>query len=495
MTTAAALGAWSLGFGLPFLFRPDEDVMVGRAVRMAAEHSLDPLFANYPPLGFYLLASAEAVLSLLLGRPLGPSTTVDPTAEFLAARAVSVIAFVAGTGFVYLAGSRAYGRPAGALAAAALALSPLAVRQAHFATADGLAMALVGASLWAALRAQGRRGFVLAGALCGLAAATKYTAGSALVAVLVLAALGADRRGRAAWAVAGAGLVFAAVMASAGHPLDYFRGLLFLGRRAGESYSTTIGFVQHSTASLPFGLGLGSFALALAGAAAAAVRRRPADVSLLAFTIAYALIIGFSHEAFFRYVMPILPALCLFAGGLAQAVPARLPVAAVAAGAVALMLPSAYASLQTDRLLGATDTRRQSADWLLRNAPAGSEVRIDSYWGQPFYDAHEVQQDRLLKLYITGDWTADSFEPGRYTERFRINRQGTPCYTVLESGPPWQSPPPGSSAAPAAVFLPYAGSPPEHAVYDPLDSFYLPIWGFDSLQRPGPSVVIVEGCP
>jgi len=64
---AAGLAFWSLNFGLPFLFRPDEDVMVGRAVRMAAEGSLDPLFANSPPLVFYVFALAERLTGQLDG--------------------------------------------------------------------------------------------------------------------------------------------------------------------------------------------------------------------------------------------------------------------------------------------------------------------------------------------------------------------------------------------------------------------------------------------
>jgi hypothetical protein len=45
-----------------------------------------------------------------------------------------------------------------------------------------------------------------------------------------------------------------------------------------------------------------------------------------------------------------------------------------------------------------------------------------------------------------------------------------------------------------ASFTPYAGAPPPNAVYDPLDAFYLPLAGFGSVQRPGPSIVITEGC-
>ncbi|MDQ6637722.1 MAG: hypothetical protein M3Y62_08050, partial [Candidatus Dormibacteraeota bacterium] len=76
VAAAAGLAVWSLGFGLPFLFRSDEDVMVGRSVRMVVEHSLDPLFYNYPPLGFYVFAAAEAALSLVPGQHLGPATRI-----------------------------------------------------------------------------------------------------------------------------------------------------------------------------------------------------------------------------------------------------------------------------------------------------------------------------------------------------------------------------------------------------------------------------------
>jgi len=41
---------------------------------------------------------------------------------------------------------------------------------------------------------------------------------------------------------------------------------------------------------------------------------------------------------------------------------------------------------------------------------------------------------------------------------------------------------------------PSSPAAPPGGRYDPLDSFYLPIWGFDGLQRPGPSIAIVAGC-
>jgi Dolichyl-phosphate-mannose-protein mannosyltransferase len=480
---AAGLAAWGLDFGLPYLFRPDEEVMVGRAVHLVLDRSLDPLFSIYPPLAFYLFAAAAAVTGLV--HPLGPATRIDPTAAYLAGRAVSALAFAAAVAFVSATRTALDGRAAGLVAGAALALSPLAVRQAHFATTDGVAAAFVAAAIWAG----GRRSFLLAGVVSGLAAATRYNAGLVALVPLVLALLGEDRWRRAAAVAAGSAVAFAGVVALAGHPADYVRGLAFLGGRAAQQYGTPIGLVYHPSVSLPYGLGFGTYALALTGVVLALVRRRPLDVALLVFLAASLAVTGFSHEVFWRYVLPTLPALCLLAGGLLGLARGSRARWLGTGAALLLMAPSAYASVTTDRLLGAEDTRQQAAEWLLRNAPAGSELRVDSYWGQPFYDASELENRPLHPLYVSGNPIADSFEQGRFTDRYAVNRPGTPCFALVESGPPWQGPQPRTGRPPLAVFTPGATG---HGVYDPLDSFYLPIWDFDGLQRPGPSIAIVS---
>lgn len=487
VAVAAGLAVWSLNFGLPYLFRPDEEVLVGRSVHLVLDRSLDPLFAIYPPLTFYLFAVAAAVAGLF--HPLGPATRVDPTAAYLAGRAVSALAFTAAVAFVTAAGRAWTGTAGGLVAGACLALAPLAVRQAHFATTDAVALGFVAAAIWAA----GRRSLPLAGVLSGLAAATRYTAGLVAIVPLVLALYGDGRWRRVGSVVAGSAVAFFGVLALAGHPGDYLQGLAFLGGRATQQYGTPIGLVYHPTVSLPFGLGFGAYALALAGVALAIGRRSPCDVALLAYLAASLAVVGFSHEVFWRYALPLLPALCLLAGGLARLARGRRARWLGVTGALVLLAPSACASVTTDRLLGAEDTRHQAAEWLLRNAPAGSELRIDSYWGQPFYDASELEDRPLLPLYITGNPIADSFEPGRYTDRFAVNRPGGgPCFTLAESGPPWQDPTPATERPPAAVFTP--GGDPGGGRYDPLDSFFLPIWGFGGLERPGPTIVIVEGC-
>src|SRR5207302_579556 len=166
LVLAALLAAWNLAFGLPYLFRPDEDVMVGRAVHMAAGHSLDPLFYIYPPFVFDLFAAAEAVLAAVPGQHLGPATAT--------------------------------------------------------------------AAVWAAQRADSRRSYLAAGALAGLAGASKYTAGAALAYVLIRALTGPRRAASALSALLGCLLAIALVMLPAGHLGGYWDGLGFLLGRSRE---------------------------------------------------------------------------------------------------------------------------------------------------------------------------------------------------------------------------------------------------------------------
>lgn len=490
---ATVLGAWGLGFGLPFAFRPDEELFVGRAVEMAVRHSLDPHFYVYPPLGLWAFAMAEWVLDLFAPGRLGPADRVDPSSAYLAARVVSVVAFAAATGLVGLAGRAAYGTAAGLLAAVAFAVAPLAVQNAHFARVDLLALCFLTLAIWLGGRARDSRGWALAGAAAGLAAGTKYTAGAVFVylALLLLLQPGPERVRRLALSAGAALLVFILVLAPVGHPLALLEGIRFLGGRAAAGYgSLPLGLIYHPTVSLPAALGLGTYALGLVGVAVALLRRRPVDLALVGYLAASYLLIGFTHEVFFRYVLPLLPAFCLLAGGTFRSGIRRRREAVALGVATVFLVPSLASAVTSDRLLDQVDTRIQAARWLDANVPAGSELQVASYWSEPFYDPAEIGTAPLHPLYLSGDHLVDSYLLGRYSDRYSINRPGTACFSYLASGPPWQGPPPAATGQVLATFSPYPKGAAPSGVYDPLDSFFLPLADFGALERPGPSIVI-----
>ncbi|MDQ6918162.1 MAG: glycosyltransferase family 39 protein, partial [Candidatus Dormibacteraeota bacterium] len=462
VAVAALLGAWGIGFGLPFDFRPDEELFTGRAVQMALQHSLDPHFYVYPPFGLYLFALAELTLGVVAPGHLGPATAVDPTWEYLAVRIFSVLSFAAAAGLLAMIARSAYGGLAGLIAGAAFAVAPLAVQNAHFGRLDIVGIALMVLAMWLGGRAQSRAGWAAAGIAAGLAAGTKYTFGVVALYLFVLAVQGEDRLPRLAALAGGSLLAFLAVLAPVGQPLQLLDGFRFLAGRSAEGYGDLpIGFLYHPAVSLPAGLGPGGYALGLAGVVVAAWKRSRTDLALLAFLAGSYLVVGFSHEVFIRYALPMLIALCLLAGGAVQAAAGRQPQAsAIALLAAALLAPSAITSVQGDRLLSATDTRQLAAGWLLANAPAGSDVLVPNYWGELFYDREAIRSRPLHPLYLTGDPLPDSFQLGRYGNRFAINRPGSGsiCYQVYESGPPWQSPPPSVPAGEKVVasFRPYS---------------------------------------
>ena len=122
-----------------------------------------------------------------------------------------------------------------------------------------------------------------------------------------------------------------------------------------------------------------------------------------------------------------------------------------------------------------------AARWLDANAPPGSAVE-SPYYGGPYYDRGIIRQ----QLKNVDDPLAASFLQGRYSGRYRINAQ-PPDYIIGATRSPFQWPPP---APEAAVFIAAAASGP--AVYDSIDAMYLPYWGFQNVQRPGPSLVIIR---
>ena len=72
--------------------------------------------------------------------------------------------------------------------------------------------------------------------------------------------------------------------------------------------------MRTSTRSLPYGCGVLTFAAAIAGMGVA-LRRAPRQaLVLVAFVFAFLGVLGTGRTVFFRYVMPLVPLACVFAG-------------------------------------------------------------------------------------------------------------------------------------------------------------------------------------
>ena len=333
----AALRFFPIWFGLPYQYsRPDETEAVGHALGILGG-DLNPHFFHWPSLTFYLFAAAFAVVSgvqkLFLGDPVLTRDVAVLTGRIIVA-AAGTLTIVP----VYRLARRAFGQRTGLAAAFFLAVAVLHVRDSHFAMTDVLMTSLVMlclAQLAAATDTQAAAppvsratlgGFAVAGLLGGLATSTKYNAAAVVVAMaaaqVILLLRFRKPLSPAAWAPSVVFVVAAAAGFVAGTPYSILDAPAFVADlrydfthlSAAHGIDVGPGWYAHLTRSLPYGCGLLIFVAAIPGMVIA-VRQSPRHgVVLVAFVAAFLAVLGSGRTVFFRYVMPLVPVVCVFAG-------------------------------------------------------------------------------------------------------------------------------------------------------------------------------------
>ncbi|MFA4028966.1 MAG: hypothetical protein GDYSWBUE_001541 [Candidatus Fervidibacterota bacterium] len=183
-----------------------------------------------------------------------------------------------------------------------------------------------------------------------------------------------------AWREFVAGVSFEARHMRMGH------GELFL--------NTGNGHIYHLRVNLNSGMGLPLMVASIFGVLWACLRRRPQDLLLLSFTLTYFFIVGCFKVRFARYLIPIVPPLCILAGNALCEVfqicvrPSKniLLRAAKASIATALwLIIVAYTGLYSIAVVKSMvlpDARDEAAKWVRANIPFGSTIAIA---GNPWF--------------------------------------------------------------------------------------------------------------
>jgi 4-amino-4-deoxy-L-arabinose transferase-like glycosyltransferase len=449
---AAVLGGglglrlWGLRQGLPYAYNADEaDHFVPHAVRMFQEGTLNPHYFSNPPGFTYVLYLLFAV-SYGGGAGVLHAFALHPDELYTLAR---IVAAVLGTGalwLLYATGARLFNRRIGLLAAAIEAVAFLPVFYAHLALNDvptlaPLTLSLLGSA--GVLRKARTSDYLLAGIGLGLACASKYTAGIAVVPLAAAAAAryldgGAARTRRVLTgiALAGAAALIAFLIANPYAVLDYAafkRELVHQSTLSAEAQgklgAPTHGGVIYYLWSLTWGLGWVPALAALGGGLA--VWRRSARVGwlLVPAPLLFLAFMGLQGRYFGRWLMPILPILCLlgaffalqalsWALGLADRAASKQPTAASGAagpdtparrrrGGVRAYWPRASRALLATLLLAVvlaqgliysvhsglvlsrSDTRTLTREWMLAHVPAGTRIVVEPV--APDEWAHETR--------------------------------------------------------------------------------------------------------
>ena len=520
---ALALRIFPVWFGLPYLqARPDEAVSISRASGILAG-DFNPHFFHWPSLTFYVFAAALGAVSAIRSLA-GIDPSLPVSVAVITARVVVAIAGTLTVIPVFRLGRRMAGETAGLLAAAFLAVVPLHVRDSHFAMTDVLMTLLFTLCLAALVAAydmargvtpgQADRHFVVAGLLGGLATSTKYNAGVVAISMAAAQILLLTRPGPGSWAgrrwraLAPAALFAAAfavgfvaatpyaVLDFPAFAVDFTYDLTHLS--GGHAMPLGRGWYAHATRSLPYGCGALLLAAALAGVVVGVRRHLQHTFIVAAFGVAYYTVIGSGYTVFFRYVMPLVPIVCLFAAVATKAVVDLLPSAdrgvadisrrsstrTLVTAVLVLFIAGlpALTSARIDLLLARTDTRVIAAEWL------GPQLR-------PEHTLHDAG----------GDYTRLDLRDRRYHEwHFDPNTRSfghpeglTPDWIVIPNSPVrhyvWVDPRiPQLVADRYDLVYTVKGTTrlPAGGMYDQQDAFFVPFSGFDEVERPGPTIEI-----
>ena len=492
-----------IGFGLPHTeTRPDEAHVVNLALRIAAGDP-NPHFFIWPTLYIYLVSGlflgVGALLETFRSQPLSQSDA------FLISRSLSAAFGSASVLVVYWLGVRVGGRRVGLLAAAFLALALLHVRDSHFGTPD-IAMTfaallavsiLFGAADWTRL---------IAGALvAGFAVSIKYNACFVAVVAVWLELHGAwngkQLWSRAFWrcVVFGAGMIVGFLIGTPYALLDH-RAFLSAIRyilehtEQGHAHGAEILVIsepawRYASVVLPAAVGWPLFIAGVIGLIVVAQLRPPEGFACLLFPSLYFVAAAQGSLVFARYMIPIIPFLCLGAGYFIPMAVGTLRLRRAAGAltvilATLVVLPSALSVIRLNSLLKTPDTRLVAAQWIEQNVSSTRTV------GQNGARYGRVQLTRFPESNL---WAYD--EKARGFLKNGIPVTGLPDFIVLQRSPLMlYSRVPGSlqrllDEHYSAVISFHSGiSAATQRDFDQSDAFFLPLSNLHVMRSPGPDL-------
>jgi len=536
------LRLWGIGFGLPNIYcRPDETILVHRALAIASG-DLNPHFFNYPSFQFYLLAIAYGIY-FVLGYIGGQFSSVadferlyffDPSPFFLYGRLLTAIMGAVSVAVVYFIGRELQNSRTGLLAALFFALSFLHVRDSHFLTVDVPALLhgllyILFALQFARIRSM--RVLIAGGIFLGLAASTKYNLGllAPIIAWCLLASKSVAKRYE--YALLLSGVVLAAFLCASPYiALDFptfWRDLSFERAHFADGHGMDLGkgWLYHARFSLPLSLGWPLFILSIIGLIDWAWRGTHTGRALVIGLLCYYGVSGSGKLVFLRYVLPLIPLLCLAAAALLERLGRRfLTRGMVWAIAVIIVSPTAYASWQHSSLLAQKDTRVLAAEWVEENVETGASIAV---CGASDYDfirlrrtprqlEERLHQQRALglparrlerELAYANDDLRPVYEVTELLLSDQSQRRQCSVRALSARGIHWlvvheRDGRMGTGAdiihtekgelegELARRFDPFVASSKKSPIYDVIDAFYVPVKGFGAITRPGPRISI-----
>ncbi len=454
---ALALGLRLLGisYGLPAIYNPDETPILNRALTFA-KGDLNPHNFVYPTLYFYLVFAWEG-LFFVTSRAVGLYDSlaafqreffIDPSRHFLAARAFSVLCGTATVAALFWFGRRLYDTATGLAAAAFLAVSPIAVRDAHYVKLDvptTMFVVLAHAAL-ARLVVDGEaaarpRAWLMAGFLAGLATSTQYYAIFIAFPMIGVALVAWHRSGRweqavrlLLWSVLGAAIGF--LIGTPFLLFDLQKALsdiahvreVDIDRAVVGGMFTAVG--AYLDILLRDAVGWPVWIAAVVGAVWSVFSDWRRGLLVVGFFVPFFLFIA-NTVPMSRYLNVVLPMVALSAGFAVVRIATFAGQArnAVAIALVALaMTPGLISSIETDLFIRQADTRTLARAFIETNIPAGGTLLVQPY-SAPVHRSRESLVEALR-----ANLGSESRASTKFQLTMALEPQPTPSYRLIFLG-------------------------------------------------------------
>lgn len=397
----AILRIWGIEFGLPYFHHPDEQRYLIKAIGMLSSLDFNPRYFHNPPFLTYIYGFLVCVYfvvwkiaGIFLNLPgFGELWLNDPTSFYIIARSASVAFGVGTCVIIYNVGKKLFNKPIGLISSVLLSLCFLHIRDSHYAVNDVasvLFMILAFNYIVNVWKDGTTKSYIIAGIISGIAIATKYNTGLIVIPFILAHFFRQEGKEDRGWKRFSIFFVFCFIgfcmccpwiILDARKFLIGFLWQLRLSKQPWLGASSESAFVQFLK-TLFWGYGWIPCLFSVIGGVALAKRKQKFFL-LIAFPLIYYILLGTSKLFFVRFVIPLIPFLCILAAfgivHVSEYFPNSQKNRIIISLTLVAILQGLVFSVRHDYLIGKTDTRIIARDWIRRNIPSGSKIAMDGY--------------------------------------------------------------------------------------------------------------------
>lgn len=402
---------YGIGFGLPYIFHPDEPTIFYRAFTLPLEtHSLNPDWFIYPSLYIHvqsLVYGLVYAVSFIFGLLRGTFIHIKDLNEatfYLWGRVATALFGTLTVYATYLTGEKIFNKKTGLLASLMLSLYLLHVDCSHHIKIDvpmGSLLIIAFYFAWGIHETSEKRYYILAGLFTGFTIATKYNGGLIIIPILLAHFLSNKKERLSGKNILPtlffmfAGFALASPYALA-HPRNFINSILY----AASYYVAggTIGYGGTFIENLWFYLnylyatGLCSKTFAILGSLGVIVaffRHTRRDIIILSFPLSYLIFLSLFKCCFTRNLIPILPFIALLGADFSvksiQKIVKKFSHKQLSFNvlliliSLALIIGPLKRVILLDHQITQKGTRVESMEWAHSNLPKGSKIAFESF--------------------------------------------------------------------------------------------------------------------